>query len=1088
MNKRIIHTVFENQVTRTPANIAVTEGNKQLSYMELNQAANRLAHALRDMGLKREDIVCAFAPSGLNLVIMLLGIFKAGGVYMPMDIAFSKKQLTCSLKETAPRFYLVDGEWEKEVSKILNELGLAPECIFTFNDNNTFDAAVNRGGGCYKIKQPKTQAGSHENPILLSEPQDGNYIFHTSGSTGAGKAVLGCHDSLSHFIHWQLKEFNIDASCRVSQLSQHTFDASLRDILLPLCAGATLCIPPKGTKDNLTTLVQWIVNESISLIHTVPSFFRVIAREMLLANETPISLRYVFLAGEYITVQDILNWKKATDEQTEFVNLYGATEATMAKTFNRITSVSGDTTKAVHAGRPINNTVIAIVNDGNLCQPGEVGEIYIVTPFLTKGYYRDSDKTSASFVQNPLVSNRKEIVYKTGDYGYYLEDQNVFVMGRMDDQVKVNGIRVELNEVKEVVSAYPGVEETEITVHKDSYLQNSLVCYVVGPAVNTDLLKKHLETELNRNIIPSHFIKLDEFPRTINGKVDKKALPKPDDMFSETDEYEAPVNEIELKLETMCKDILSLSKVDRNISFFKIGGTSLKAMQYISRIFRELGLSVNLRDVFENESIAQLAAFMTATAVTGVYQEIPNAPEADYYQLSHAQKRLWLTDQFQDEKLRYNMTYASMLTGKLSMDILQRVADVIIARHEILRTRFAVVNGVPQQQVQPAAAMAFRVNFTDLRDLGNKKEALEEMLNDESGYSFDLEYGPLFRMSVLQTDDEEYHFVLSMHHIVSDGWSVEILVRELFELYNAFSEGRAASLTPLRLQYKDFAWWQNQQLEGEQLKNLEDYWLSQFTDEPTPVVLPADFPNNNPLFLNGGVASFNLDKSLSDKVEKLADANGASTFMVLMAIVKVLLNRYTGQQDIIAGTPAATRNHPELENQVGIYINVLPVRTRIVPENDNFRTVLHKVKEQLLGAIEHELYPYDLLIEKLGLAKQASRFPLINILIQSQFILDESLPPLAGLTVTDSPVSTLTSKVDITFNFKQTTEGISGALEYNSGMFKRTAMEQLIENLLHVTRLVTSDEKISIHAIRLLKKKEAASEEELFKQMMLSVK
>lgn len=1088
MNKRIIHTVFEKQVTCTPANIAVTEGEKQVTYMELNEAANRLAHALRDLGLKREDIVCAFAPSGLNLVIMLLGIFKAGGVYMPMDIAFSKRQMAYSFKETAPRFYLLDVEWEKEVNKILKELGLAPECTFTFNENNSFEVTVNRDGGQYNIKQFKTQPTSHENLVLLNEPQDGNYIFHTSGSTGAGKAVLGCHDSLSHFIHWQLREFNIDASFRVSQLSQHTFDASLRDILLPLCAGATLCIPPKGTKDNLTTLVQWIINESITLIHTVPSFFRVIAREMLLANETPVSLRYVFLAGEYITVQDIQNWKKATGEQTEFVNLYGATEATMAKTFNRIKSVSGDKTKAIHAGQPIDNTIIAILNDGNLCQSGEVGEIHIITPFLTKGYYKDSHKTSMSFVQNPLVSNRKEIVYKTGDYGYYVEGQNVFVIGRMDDQVKVNGVRVELNEVKEAVATYPGVEETEITVHKDSYLQNSLICYVVGQGVNTDLLKKHLETELNRNIIPSHFIKLDEFPRTINGKVDKKLLPKPHDVFSGMEGYEAPTNEMEQKLEDMCKDILSLSKVDRNTSFFKIGGTSLKAMQYISRIFRELEISVNLRDVFENENIAQLAAFMTTSAKTRIYQEIPNAPEADYYQLSHAQKRLWLTDQFQDEKLRYNMTYASMLTGKLKLDILQRVAKVIIERHEILRTTFSVVKGVPKQQIQSSAGIAFGVNFTDLRNLEDKKKALEEIVKNESAYSFDLEYGPLLRMSVLQTDSEEYHFVLSMHHIISDGWSMEVLVRELFELYNAFSEGRTAPLAPLRLQYKDFACWQNQQLKGEELKSLEDYWLLQFADDPTPVVLSSDFPKSNSSVLNGSVAAFNLDKSLSDKVEKLANANGASTFMVLMAIVKVLLNRYTGQQDIIAGTPAATRNHPELENQLGIYINVLPVRTRIVPEKDNFRTVLHKVKQQLLGAIEHELYPYDLLVEKLGLAKQSSRFPLINILIQSQSILDESLPPLAGLTITDSPVGTLTSKVDITFNFKQTEEGISGALEYNSGMFKPATMELLIENLLVISRLVTSDEKIRISTMRLLKGKEAAIEEEMFKRMMLVIK
>lgn len=1090
MNKRIIHTVFENQVRLTPANIAISANGKKLTYSELNQLANQVAYRLRSLGLQKEDIVSVFAPTGINLIVLFLGVLKSGGVYMPMDIGFAKKQLEYALRETSPRYYLMDKGWSNEVKSLLTESDLNSGYTIVLDENSRICESV-KTDEWNKPGSNSTETlyiDSHlENLSLVSEPQDGNYIFHTSGSTGSGKAVLGCHDSLSHFIHWEIKEFNIDSDCRVGQLSQHTFDASLRDILVPLCAGATLCIPPDDSKENVAKLVRWIDDEAISIVHTVPSYFRVIAREMVTAKASNV-LKHVFLAGEYITVQDIVNWQNATGRDTEYINLYGATEATMAKTFHRIKNVTGDSANAIHAGKPISNTIVAIINDADLCGPGEIGEIYIITPFLTKGYYKDKKKTKISFVQNPLVKNRKEIVYKTGDYGYYLADQSIYVKGRLDDQVKINGVRVELNEVKEAISLFPGVEETEVTVFKDRYLQNSLVCYLVGKEVNTDLLKIYLGKELNRNIIPSHFIVMSEFPRTINGKVDKKALPAPNDSMRDDDLYEAPLNETELKLESMCKDLLNLNRVGRHISFFKIGGTSLKALQYISCIYREFHLSLNLRNIFENESIAQLAAFIAKADGKSIYEEIPNVAIAAYYDLSHGQKRLWLTDQFQDEKLRYNMTYTSILKGSLNKYILQRVVDTLVQRHEILRTTFAVVDAVPRQKICTVEEWDSENKYIDLRQIENQEEKLQEILNDEAGFSFDLQNGPLFRVSLIQTENDTFYFVLSMHHIVSDGWSVELIVEELFKLFNAYTRGDEINLPALRLQYKDFASWQNQQLEGDMLKKLESYWVGQFADEPAPVMLPADFTNDNPFFLNGGLISFVIDRALTKKLEEVAANTNASLFMTLMASVKTLLNKYTGQQDIIVGTPAAIRNHPELENQVGLYVNVLPVRTWIRPETDNFSEVVQKVKKQLLGAIEHELYPYDLLIDKLGLTKGFSRFPLINVLVQSQLILSKPEESLEGLTVNDCPLNTLTSKVDITFNFKKTDNGIAAAIEYDAGMFRSSTIQLLIDNLIRIMEIMSMDEHITVAKIDMLKPTNIQAEEDSFHQLMMSVK
>jgi hypothetical protein len=801
------------------------------------------------------------------------------------------------------------------------------------------------------------------------------------------------------------------------------------------------------------------------------------------------NLAFLCLSGEPITVQDVANLKKAIGEKTELVNMYGATESTMIRTFSRIKEIPVHTSApSLPAGKPISNTAVAIINDGMLCNIGEIGEIYFVTPFLSKGYYKDAEKTKKVFVQNPLVHDREDIVYKTGDYGYYLDDRSIQVLGRIDDQVKVNGIRVELGEVKQAVLDMPGIAEAEITVHKDEFLQSALVCYFVGEGIEADAVKEHLLKELNRNIVPSYFIKMDEFPRNINGKTDKKALPKPEDFLINKFGYEAPVNETETILESMCKEILEFPRVSRTISFFRIGGTSLKAMQYISRIYKQFGITLNLRDIFEKDTIAQLAGFLDTALAGDTYREIPTAAPSDNYELSHAQKRLWLIDQLQEGQVKYNMSFVSLIKGSLDIPALEKSVDTLIERHESFRTTFTVKEGEPRQRVHPVGATSFRINHIDISNYENKKDLADEIIQEEFTCSFDLQQGPLMRITLIRLSDQQFLFLLSMHHIISDGWSLEVFVRELFAVYNALTNGEANPLQPLRIQYKDFAAWQNSRLQGESLQQLETYWLGQFSEHPVPVLLPADFDGNAPVFMHGDFVEFEIDKNVADQLIKTAEKNTVSTFMVLLSVVNILLNRLTGQQDIIVGTPAATRNHPDLENQVGLFINVLPLRTKITPEKENFRDVLAKVKQTLLDALQHELYPYDLLVEKLGLADNTSRFPLINVLVQSQQILDDTPPALKNITVSDYTARSLTSKVDMTFNFKQTPAGIKVGIEYDASLFKRATVNSIVQNLQHIAACITAEDTLPVSRISLLASKEEMTEEENFKKMMLQLK
>lgn len=1087
MNKRIIHSVFENQVTKTPHCTAVVQGAKRVSYHSLNQNANLLANLLRDMSIKREQTACAFLPAGVDHTVSLLGIFKSGGIYMPLDLGLSQKRIQQALLDSKSNFCITDLTWCETVKNIFTKISHQIKYLIVLDGDIIEVLSVDED---YKNITDQWTLRS-ENPSLVNDPEDGNYLFYTSGSTGDAKAILGKHDSLSHCIHWEMKEFEVTSNFRVSQLSQSTFDASLRDILVPLCAGGTLCIPTSETKDNLMSLVTWIVEQKITLLHTVPSVFRTFIKEWQanegLAPKVGVHLKHVLLAGEPLYAKDINSWRKVIGRSSEVVNLYGATEATMFKTFHRIDHIPDSLNAPLHAGKPISNALVAIINDGRLCSKGEIGEIYIITPFLSKGYFNNEQKTKESFVQNPLVTDRNEIVYKTGDFGRYLNDANIEVLGRRDDQVKINGIRVELNEIKEAVLSYESIEETELIVHQGEDLENTLICYYVGRNVQENELSTYLESILNRSILPSSYVKMEEFPLTINGKVDKRALPTPENFLIKESEYEATIGATESSLELMCLDILGLSRMGRKVSFFKVGGTSLKAMQYISRIHQKYDVSINLRDVFEQNTIEKLAAHLENLIDLGEgYKTIPKLKHRPDYEMSHAQKRLWLVDQYEGEKLKYNMSYASRIHGDFKLNVFQKVINQLVERHEILRTTFDLINGMPRQIVHETNGHVLIQN-NDVRNSQHKQVLISKLINDELHTAFDLSQGPLFRARVVQAEDDEFIMVLSMHHIVADGWSVEVIHKECFALYHAILSDEDNPLTPLRIQYKDFSHWQNSLLEEKNANNIERYWLNQLSGDLKAIEIPTDYADPDSISANGDYLSFEMDDTLAQQVQSLAEENDATGFMVMTALTNLLLAKYSGFNEIITGTPTAARKHPELEGQVGVYINVLPLRVKSVLQQPNFKALLKEVRQVIIEAFENDLYPFDLLIEKLGLVDSRSRFPLINVLIQSQDMFTNHVTEVEGLTVTDVDAKCMTSKVDLTFNFKLEEGKALCAIEYNTSLFSPDTIHNIKENFLHLAQVVTANQEISMANVELLLDAQKEQEQEEFLNSMMDV-
>lgn len=1032
MNKQLVHAAFEDNASLFPERIAVEEESRSMSYGDLNKAANRLAHCLLRFGYQPETIIGSLLPPGISLVQSMLAVFKCGYVYLPMDIHFPRKRFDEILTNTPCKTIITTEAYREKLKELLPDL----------------DSMVDH---FIILEQGDVDPAQDENPVVTIAPDAGLYIIYTSGSTGEGKAILGCQKGLDHFIRWEIKEFELDATCRVSQLSQVTFDSCFRDMLVPLTAGGTLCIPASQTKENALRLIEWIERTGITLIHCVPSLYRMLIKELIQRQRTPPlfpSLRYILMAGESLFSKDIRSWYDAVGEHVEIVNLYGTSETTLAKTFHRIREIPPDPSQALHVGKPIDNTFIAIVNEDKLCRIGEIGEIYIQTAYRTRGYYNNPGWNEAAFVQNPLIHDKVDIVHKTGDFGRYLKDRSIEYLGRLDDQVKVNGIRVELNEIKKAVLCIPGIGEVEITALKNNDNEVGLVCYYTGREMGEKEMRDFLKGYLNENILPSFFIRLQEFPLNINGKIDRKRLPKPDLQVISSADYIQPVNETEQGLERIWKDVLSLRQISREVSFFRIGGNSLRAMQVISRIFHEYKVSVTIGDVFLNPTIAGLAVIITAAREQQLADIVAVTPQP-YYDVSHGQQRIWLLAKMEKDLSAYNVPAAFMLDGLPDVPALQKALDAVLQRHESLRTTFHYVDGMVKQQIRNPAEAACRMEVADWRALPDRYTRAREAGDENASASFNLETGPLFTIRLLRLETDKYLLLLNMHHIISDYWSLKVLIRDLFTLYGAFTDGMDNPLPPLPIHYKDFSDWHSRYLQGNSPTSEKQYWMQRFAGNIPVLNLPADFKRPGHKTYAGSFLRTEIDQELSSALRHFARDNDVTLFMLLLAAVKLLLYNYTGETDIVIGTPVAGRVKKILEDQIGLYINILPLRTRLDPGAD-FIQLLHRIKQTTVEAYDHQLYPFDLLVEELKIPQDRSHSPLFDVMVvlQDSATQGSSFDTIGHLRITDYATGLKGSKYDLEFNFFEERDSITLFLHYNSDLFMPVRMEVLRERLM----------------------------------------
>jgi amino acid adenylation domain-containing protein len=1049
---KCIHQLFEEQVTLTPDAIAVVFEEEQLTYKELNQRANRIAHHLQSLGVGPEVLVGICVERSIEMVVGLLGILKAGGAYVPLDPTYPLERLRYMLENSSVQVLLTQ-----------------QQLVESLADHQAHMV-------CLDIDWEIIARQSEGNPASGVTPENLTYVIYTSGSTGFPKGVAMSHRPLSNLILWQLENSTLPQGAKTLQFTPLCFDVSFQEIFSTWCAGGMLVLISEEVRRDPVQLLGFLKLQAIARL-----FLPFVALQQLAlvadGSETvPTNLREVITAGEQLQItRQIADWFIKLNNCT-LHNQYGPSESHVVTAFT-LTGSPSDWPALPPIGRPITNTQIYLL-DAQL-QPvsiGVYGDLYIGGIALARGYFNDTDLTISRFISHPYSDKRGSRLYKTGDCARYLPDGNIEFLGRIDNQVKIRGFRIELGEIEAAIALHPAVRETVVVVREDIPDRKVLAAYIVpnnSSAYTTSDLRSFLKKKLPDYMIPGAFVILDVLPLTPNGKVDRRALPAPDFQHELQQSLVAPRTPIEEMLASIWTDVLGIELVGVHHNFFELGGHSLLATQVISRVRDTLAVELPLRSLFESPTVASLSERVEIAIAPG--QSIKVSPllpisRAAEIPLSFAQQRLWFIEQLHPNSESYNIPIALRLCGLLNVAALEFSLNEIIRRHEALRTSFATIEGKPVQVI--ASTLNLKLQVVDLRHMPSSdiEAETQRLATTEAMKPFDLEHSPLVRATLLQTSETEHVLLLTVHHIIFDGWSMGVLYSELATLYSAFCAGSAPILPELPIQYADFSVWQRQWLTGEILSTQLNYWKQQLKDAPGLLELPTFRSRPAVQTYRGAYHSLALSQELSVALIQLSKRTGVTLFMTLLAAFQTLLYRYTGQDDILVGTPIANRNRKEIEGLIGFFVNTLVMRTYL-GGNPNFKQLLSRVREVAIGAYAHQDLPFEELVEALQPVRSLSHTPLFQVM----FTLENSPLPsfdLPDLTVSPLVVETTAAKFDLTLSMSNTSSGLICSWEYNSDLFDNDTIARMAEHFQTLLSGIVANPEQPISELPLLTERE----------------
>ena len=1027
--QKCVHELFEECVAKRPNAVAVEHQGQELMYAELNRRANRLAHYLRTVGVRPEARVAIGVERGLEMVVGMVAVLKAGGAYVPLDLSYPVERLQFILQDSAPVALLVRSDWPG-----LQDLAGGVHAGIQVVDLANEDAFANL---------PETNLERGETGV---DAENLAYVIYTSGSTGEPKGSEIPHRSIPGFI-FGADYVGFDEATVLLQHSSVSWDAFTLELWSALLRGGRSVLAQQRVL-SAEDIRKYVQGRGVNTLWLTAALFNSIVESDV---ECLRGVKYLLTGGETASVTHI---RQALERLPgmRVVNGYGPSECTVFSSCYVVPKELPETLISLPIGKPIGDRRMYVLDQAmNVVPVGVVGEAYIGGASVARGYLRRADLTAERFVPDPHSAEGGGRLYRTGDLVRWRRDGTIEFVGRNDFQVKVRGFRIELGEIEAILQQQSGVREAAVVAQEDAVGSKRLVAYYTegangfqqsddGGKFGAEELRSHLAQRLPEYMVPAAYVRLEAMPLTPNGKLDRKRLPTPDGNAYSMSGYEEPQGEIETTLAAIWREVLEVEKVGRNDNFFELGGHSLLAITMIGRLRETLGLEVEIGDVFEHSRLSELAGKISRAREA----HLPPITRADRSQpipLSYAQQRLWFLAQMETVNEVYHMPFGMRLVGKLDRRALGMALDRLVQRHEALRTTFAVVDGEPIQRIAAVEDSHFLLRDHDLRQHADSEVDLRQLYEEEAHASFDLEAGPLIRGRLVRQQEDQYALLITMHHIVSDGWSVAVLLNELSALYRAFARGEADPLPELAVQYPDYAVWQRHWMQGEVLRQQVEHWKATLAGTPALLELPADHVRPSDQDYAGAWLEVMLDEELVTGLKELSKRHGATLYMTLLVGWAALLGRLSGQQDILIGTPVANRRQGELEALIGFFVNTLVLRTDL-SGRPRVGELLERVKSQSLGAQQHQDIPFEQVVEIVQPERSLAHSPLFQVMFAWQNAPRGALD-LVGLKTMGLEMAThRVARFDLTVSLWEMDERIAGGVEYATALYEKATIER----------------------------------------------
>nr|QEO74214.1 condensation domain-containing protein [uncultured bacterium] len=1025
--EKCIHELFAEQVALNPTRTAAAFGDEALTYGELYQKCCDLALYLQSLAVRPDSVVGLCVERSLDMMLGIMGTVQAGGAYLPLDPDYPDDRLTYMLQDSQAAIVLTQERFKDRVRSLVSE-GTTILCL------DTEWAEISN-----RVVALKAQ-GMELRPEV--KPDNVCYVIYTSGSTGKPKGALIEHRALVNRIHWMQKRYQLGGRDVVLQKTPYSFDVSVWEFFWPMMAGASVVFAvPDGHKD-VRYLESLIDRAKVTTLHFVPSMLR----SFLDTAETGCSsVRQIFASGEALDKNSVDRYRTKFPNAV-LHNLYGPTEAAIDVTSFDCSQLNYP---FVPIGAPIDNIQLYILDPRNQPQPiGVPGELHIAGDGLARGYLNRPELTQEKFVANPFTPGTR--MYKTGDLACWMEDGNIQYLGRIDTQVKIRGFRVEIGEIEARLNQFPQVQDSAVIAHGQDADRQLIAFYRATESTADHLvqlpneeLRAHLSQTLPEYMVPAAFVSVAAIPLSSNGKVDRRALSRMDVTLASGQEYVAPRNAAEKQLVAIWAEVLNLpvEKIGVNDNFFELGGHSLRAAQLLSKIRRELDVDVPLQAFFDKASVAQLARFVATAGKSDRPALTPvDRTQFERLPLSFAQERLWFINQLEPESTGYNLPGAVTIRGELDVQQLEKAFNVVIARHENLRTVFPSQDGQARQQILERVDFELeRIDLSQYTDTTARDEEAKRICRADAVKPFDLANGPLLRGKVIKLAEHEHILMLNMHHIISDGWSIGILIKEI----GAIMDGRS-ELPSLPIQYVDYAVRQRQWLEESgALEQQLGYWQKKLAGMPESLDLPTDYARPSVQSFAGATRTFALDAKRTAQLKRLAEQQGGTLYMALLAAFKVLLHRYTGQNDICVGSPIANRQYGETEGLIGMFVNTLALRSRVDGE-ETFAALLNQVKTTCLEAYEHQDAPFEKVVDAVRPQRNMAISPIFQVMLILQNV-DMGTP---DQRIQRHFLDTGISKFDLTFELTETADGLSGSIEYSTALYKPETIGRMVDHFI----------------------------------------